>query len=75
MKIRYSLHAQRKMAERNIPKERVETVLRVGRRLADVKNRQRAVEIVDNVETTVIFADENGEVTIITVWDELSPRR
>jgi len=75
VKIRYTLHAQRKMAERNIPKERVETVLRVGRRLADVKNRQRAVAIVDNVETTVIFAEDNGEVTIITVWDELSPRR
>ena len=75
MKIRYSLHAQRKMVERNIPKERVETVLRVGRRLPDVKNRQRAVAIVDNVETTVIFVEENGEVTVITVWDELSLRR
>lgn len=73
MKIRYSLHAQRKMVERNIPKERVETVLRVG--LPDVKNRQRAVAIVDNVETTVIFVEENGEVTVITVWDELSLRR
>jgi len=75
VKIRYSLHAQRKMAERNIPRERAETVLRVGRRLPDVRNRQRAVAIVDNIETTVIFVEENGEVTIITVWDDLFPRR
>ena len=75
MKIGYSLHAQRKMAERNIPRERVETVLRVGRRLPDVKNRQRAVAIVDNIQTTVIFVEENGEVTIITAWDDLFPRR
>ena len=75
MKIRYSVHARRKMAERNIPKERVETVLRAGRRLLVVKNRQRAVMIVDNIETTVIFVEDNSEVTIITVWDELSPRR
>jgi len=63
------------MAERNIPRERAETVLRVGRRLPDVRNRQRAVAIVDNIETTVIFVEENGEVTIITVWDDLFPRR
>ena len=75
MKIRYSVHARRKMAERNIPKERVETVLRAGTRLLVVKNRQRAVTIVDNIETTVIFVEDNSEVTIITVWDELSPRR
>jgi len=75
VKIRYSLHAQRKMVERNISKERVETVLRVGSRLPDIKNKQRAVAIVDNVETIVIFVEENGEVTVITVWDELSPRR
>ena len=67
MKIRYSLHAQRKMTERNIPRERVETILRVGRKLPDVKNRQRAVVIVDNVETTVIFVEASGGVTIITV--------
>lgn len=75
MKVRYSLHARRKMAERNISRERVETVLRMGGMLSDVKNRQRAVAIVDNVKTTVIFVEENDGVTIITVWDELSPRR
>ncbi len=50
-------------------------MLRVGSRLPDIKNRQRAVAIVDNVETIVIFVEENGEVTVITVWGELSPRR
>jgi hypothetical protein len=75
VEIRYSLHAQRKMADRNISRERVETVLRLGRRLPDIKNRQRAVARVENLETTVIFVQEDDRLTVITAWDELSPRR
>jgi len=39
--IEYSDHARRKMAERNISAARVEDVLKVGFRSADIKNRQR----------------------------------
>lgn len=70
--IEYSPHAQRKMAERNIPRERVESVFRLGKRMLDIKNRQRAVATVENLETTVVFVQEDDRLVVITVWDELS---
>ena len=73
--IEYSAHAERKMVERNISRARVERVIEIGDRRPDLKNRQRAVAIVDDLETTVIFVEENGDIVVITVWDKLSPRR
>ncbi|MFQ5924815.1 MAG: DUF4258 domain-containing protein [Dehalococcoidia bacterium] len=72
--VEYSRHAQRKMAERSISKERVEMALRQGRRSPDIKNRQRAVATIENRETTVIFIQEDDRLVVITVWDELSEK-
>ena len=70
--VEFSHHAQRKMAERNISPERVETVLHIGSTVPDIKNRMRAVATVENLETTVIFIEQDDKLVIITAWDELS---
>ncbi len=43
------------MAERNISAARVEEVLELGFRPADIKNGQRAVAVIEGLDTTVEF--------------------
>lgn len=70
--IEYSDHARKKMTERNISPVRVEEVLKLGIRSPDLKNRQRAVGIIEGLKTTVVFMQEKGRTIVITAWDELS---
>jgi hypothetical protein len=73
--LEFSPHAFKAMEERSITQQQVRETLRAGNVSPDTKDRLRAVARVNWLWTTVIFVEEQGRTVIITVWDELSPRR
>ena len=67
-KIVYTKHAKQRILERDISEQEIKTVLEFPDYTISYENKKKSIKRIHDREITVIFADKNDYIIIITVY-------